>query len=190
MWLVMAVGVWVLAGCQPEERIVNYKPFFSGLEGVQTGQPEVRDGEVVSTGGRLDPSQMSREIVIENEDGSVTLVSKSGSHLMRHIERTLYENERELFAEQVLCSATRQEFEERGLDPTEAFDRLKAHERDIAELFARMPLGEHTPQVMMSKVGHNTFRVRVTGLGSNELYWRGFDMVLEGGNWKLRWMVE
>jgi len=186
--VVIAVGAGVLAGCQPEERIVNYKPFFSGLEGVQTQQPEVREGKVVSAGA-VDRSELSQEIVIENEDGSVTLVSKSGSHLMRHIERTLYENEKELFVEQVLSEVTRREFEARGLDPTEAFDRLKEHERDIAELFARMPLGEHTPQVIMKSVGRNTFRVRLTGMGTEKLYWRGYDMVLEGGNWRLRWMV-
>jgi hypothetical protein len=184
----MVIGVGALAGCQPEERIVNYRPFFSGLEGVRTGQPEVRDGKVVSAGTR-DASEMSMEIVVENEDGSVTLLSKSGSHLMRHIQRTLHEDERELFVEQVLSEVTRREFEERGLDPTEAFDQLKEHEREIAELFARMPLGEHTPQVIMKKVGRNTFRVRVTGMGTDALYWRGYDMVLEGGNWRLRWMV-
>jgi len=71
----------------------------------------------------------------------------------------------------------------------DAFDELKQREREIAELFARMPLGEYTPQVIREKVGHNMFRVKVTGVGVRDLYWRGFDMVLEEGNWRLRWFV-
>ena len=108
---------------------------------------------------------------------------------MRHIQRTLYNNERDLFTEQVLSRMTRQEYLQRGLDPGEAFDTLKQREREIAELFSRMPLGEYTPQVIRTKVGHNMFRVRVTGVGVNDLYWRGYDMVLEGSDWKLRWFV-
>jgi hypothetical protein len=181
-------------GCQSEERIINYKPFMAGIDSagsdvtVRSGQAHVKDGQVVGT-GRIDDDQRATQIVIENEDGSVTLISRSGSHLMRHIQRTLYENERDLFTEQVLSEITKQEFRERGRDPAEAFDALKETEREIGELFSRMPLGEHTPQVIMDKVGRSMFRVKVTGVGVNDLHWRGFDMVLEEGNWKLRWFV-
>jgi hypothetical protein len=181
-------------GCQSEERIINYKPFMAGLDSggsdvtVRSGQAYVKDGEVVGA-GRSGDDQRSTQIVIEHDDGSVTLIARSGSHLMRHIQRTLYEGERDVFTEQVLSEVTKAEFRERGRDPAEAFDALKETEREIAELFSRMPLGEHTPQVIMDKVGRNMFRVRVTGVGVNDLYWRGFDMVLEEGNWKLRWFV-
>jgi len=185
-----------LPACTPEEKVVNYKPFFAGLDAagqgasLRHGQAYVKDGEVVGT-SRADISKLLQQpIVIENDDGSVTLVSKSGSHLMRHIQRTLYEDDRDLFTEQVLSRITREEYVVRGKDPGEAFDALKEREREIMELFARMPLGENTPQVVRDQVGHNMFRVRVTGVGVSDLYWRGVDMVLEGGNWRLRWFVK
>lgn len=192
MALVLVAGV---AGCAPEETVVSYKPFLAGLDGssqgvsVRHGQAHVEDGEVVGGSAGAAREAMRQPIVVENDDGSVTLISKSGMHLMRHIQRTLFNEERDLFTEQVLSNMTRQEYVQRGLDPGEAFDQLKERERDIAELFARMPLAENTPQVFRTKVGHNVFRLRVTGVGVNDLYWRGFDMILEGGDWRLRWFV-
>jgi hypothetical protein len=32
-------------------------------------------------------------------------------------------------------------------------------------------------------------RVELDGLAAKGLFWTGFDMVQERGNWKLRWMV-
>lgn len=175
-----------LGGCQREERIVRYKPFLSGIPEAQTQTPAVG---VESRQG--DTTELAPEsLVIENPDGTRTLVMRTGRHLMWHIQQTLANDERDLFGAQVLCKATRDEFAERGMSPSAAFDMLKPHEQAIAKLFARMPMGEHSPSVRQEMVGRNVMRVKVSGRAAEGLSpFRGFDMVLEQGNWRLRWFV-
>jgi hypothetical protein len=109
---------------------------------------------------------------------------------MYHIQDLLAKGDADLFADQVLSQTTRAEYRERGLDPRDAFATLKPREKEIAKLFARMPMAEHSPNVLMEPLGGNVFRVRVTGTATNGLgAWTGFDMALESGNWKLRWFV-
>jgi hypothetical protein len=181
--LVLSLGLLLalLPGCI-EERDVNYKPFFAGLDGAKFNTPPSA-GATASQGEAADP-----RLVIENPDGSVTLVSRRGLHLMRHIQRTLAEEKPDLFLEQVLSRQTRSQYGARGLDPVQAFDTLKKHEREIARLFSRMPLGEQTPSVIMEKIGRNMFRVRLTGRATEGLQWTFFDMVLEEGQWRLLWL--
>lgn len=188
---VLVVIPLLLGACRPEEKIVNYKPFLAGLEGVQTQTPAViehKDAPAVVDGGS--GSVTAEDLVQENPDGTVTLHSRSGLQLMSHIQRTLADNDAELFAEQVLSQVTREEYLDRGLDPREAFKAVKPHEGEVAKLFARMPLGEHSPNVIREIIGRNMFRVRLTGKSTDGLNrWTGYDMVLEGGNWRLRWFV-
>jgi hypothetical protein len=106
---------------------------------------------------------------------------------MRHIQRTLALDEREVFVEQVLSEPTRQEYHDRGLDPAQAFDTLRRHKRYIDELFRRMPMGERTPGVILSGLGDNIFRVKLTGAAARGLQWTYFDMRLEQGNYRLMW---
>lgn len=190
---VVAAGVaaaLLAAACAPEEKLVRYKPFFAGLEGVQTGTPPVAERVAPAIGGEEVAQDGDAGLVRENPDGTKTLISRSGLHLMTHIQRTLADHEEKLFAEQVLSEITRQEFKARGRDPVEAFAMLKPYERDIAKLFARLPLGEHSPNARIDVVDRNMFRVRVTGRAAEGLRWSGFDMVLENGNWRLRWFVK
>src|SRR5690606_257460 len=117
-------------------------------------------------------------IVIENPDGSVTLISRRAAHLMSHIQRTLARDEEELFVEQVLSERTRAEYRERGLDPAEAFATLKKRSADVSMLFSRMPFGEASPSVIMSKVDDKTLRLTLTGAGTRDLHWTTMDIVL------------
>lgn len=186
---VIAILVAGMGGAACQERVVNYKPFLSGLEGVQTESPAVFDGP--SAAG-VDRAAEGDEftLVRKNEDGTVTLLAKSGRHLMAHILRTLAEDEKAQFTEQVLSEITLAEYHERGRDPVEAFELLKKHQKEVAKLFNRMPMGEHSPNVNMEAIGKNMFRVRVTGQSKKGLErWTGFDMVFERGNWRLRWFV-
>ena len=110
-----AVFLWsplaavLLAGCRPEEKMVHYKPFMAGLEGVQTQTPAV-----VPKGQEprvLDEESIGPEsLVQENPDGTKMLHSRSGLHLMSHIQRTLAEGDDKLFGDQVLSELTKQEF--------------------------------------------------------------------------------
>jgi hypothetical protein len=163
-----------LGGCYTRD--VSYKPFFSGIEDAKMNAPPVLSGP------RLDPSVAPDDrIVIDHKDGSVTLVSRNAQHLMKHIERTLTKDERDLFTAQVLSEQTRAEYRQRGLDAGGAFDTLKEREHDVRELFRRMPMGEHSPNVIMKKLGDGLYRVRLTGKAADGLEWTSFDMTLEGG---------
>jgi hypothetical protein len=191
-WMLMlivagAAGTCATAGCSQEEKLVRYKPFFSGLEGVQTQTPAV-GGQKSAV--EYEEGGAGHGLIIEHDDGSRTLIIRSGLHLMAHIQKLLAEDEPDLFVEQVLSEITRQEYIARGLDPKEAFATLKQRERDIDTLFSRMPLGEHSPNVLRTQLGKNFFRVQVTGQALRGLgRYKGFDMILEKGHWRLRWFV-
>ncbi|MFN0131947.1 MAG: hypothetical protein ACKVW3_05380 [Phycisphaerales bacterium] len=187
MSLAATLLVGTLAACQPEERLVRYKPFLTGVDGAVTQTPavgvETRPGDSIE----LSPENL----IVENPDGSKTLVMRSGRQLMWHIQRCLAEGERDLFGAQVLCKLTRDEFAERGIDAAKAYDMLKLHEQAISKLFARMPMAEHTPSVRQEMVGRNIVRVRLAGRAAEGLTtFRGFDMMLEQGHWRLRWFVK
>jgi hypothetical protein len=191
-WCVSAVAATsVMVGCQPDEKIVHYKPFMAGLEGVQTQTPAVAEKPRMPLATSDAASAAGKDaLVITKPDGSKTLISRCGLHLMHHIQQTLADGDDKLFAEQVLSQLTRDEYAGRGVDPREAFRTLKPREKEIAKLFSRMPLGENSPNINMSTVGHNIFRIQLVGQAAKGLDgYTGFDMVLEKGNWKLRWFV-
>jgi hypothetical protein len=171
------------AGCV-EERIVQNRPMLSGLPGAVTGRP------VTGPAGAIDPKTVPDDkIVVENKDGTTTLLAKTGRQLMIHIVTTLDNDQRELFVEQVLSEKTRQEFYERGLDPALAFDELQRRRGDIDVVFSRMPAAESSPGVLVKQVEKKTTRVQLTGMAAEKLSWIGFDMTMEKGNWKLRWFI-
>ena len=183
-----ACGLWVvgcaplLAGCT-YRKVVSYNAPLAGLPGAMSGTPETRDHL-----RRIDPTATpDGQIRVEHPDGSVELFSHSPRQLMRHIYQTLENGERALFVEQVMCERTRREFRERGYDPGEGFDELLRRRDDVLKLFNAMPQGEYTPGVLWEKQGEKTYRLKVTGLGARDLEWSFMDMVLEQGNWKLRW---
>lgn len=109
---------------------------------------------------------------------------------MRHIFETLRNNERELFIDQVLSNATKQEFIDHGKDPNEAFDMLLEDFEMINQLFARMPMAENAPNARFETIGTNMHRMRlIKGVGK-DLKWQGFDMITEDGYEKLLWFYE
>ena len=170
-----------MTSCQRtiSEKAVN--PAFGGLHGTRTNvQRKERESFAIG-------AEAPDDIVIENADGSVRLISRRAAHLMSHIQRTLARDEAELFTEQVLSERTKAEYRERGLDPAEAFAALKERSADVSLLFSRMPFGEASPSVIMSKVDEDTLRLKLTGAGTRGLEWTTMDMVLEGGNYRLRW---
>ena len=171
------------AGCV-EERIVQNRPMLSGLPGAVTGRPVTGPAGAVET--KTVPDD---KIVVENKDGTTTLLAKTGRQLMIHIVTTLDKDQRELFVQQVLSEKTRQEFYERGLDPSLAFDELQRRRGDIDVVFSRMPAAESSPGVLVKQVEKKTTRVQLTGMAAEKLLWIGFDMTMEKGNWKLRWFI-
>lgn len=177
------MGLLLLAGACAEETVVRSKPFFAGLQGAQGARAV---GEQRPRDPRLDAP---RETRVENPDGTITLRSANARHLMGHILTTLERGERELFVDQVLSQATRREYAARGRDPGEAFDTVLKNLDGVKLLFSRMPMGEFSPNVTLSKRGDRLYRVRLTRGAARGLKWEGFDMIMEGGEWRLLWFV-
>lgn len=172
-----------LLGCERYEKVVYYNPPMGRLPGAQTGmQPVTRAS---NSGGAAQTGD--GEIVIENEDGTVTLVSQNALQMLSHIRRLLAENDEALFTEQILSARTRNEFTERGYDPAEAFKELKRREKDVMKLLARMPMGEFTPGLYLEQIGQGTFRLALYGRAGEGLEWTFVDIVVERGVWRLRW---
>lgn len=175
-----------LPACQPEKKEALVNPFFANLPGAEYGMAVKRD-----LGDYEDPGKLSEDdLVVETEPGEVKLLARSVRHLMIHIHNTLEEDQRDLFVDQVLSEATKLEFRDRGLEPGVAFDFLQSQRAEIDALFNSMPGGESTPGLFLRPVGDRTYRIALDGMQGRDLGWVGMDVVLEGGNYKLRWFVD
>jgi hypothetical protein len=184
-----ALGVlWLaLLACQREEKVVKYRPFFTGLSGTAMGTEPVNAGLGAGLPANEDDSAPDASGISTAPDGTTIMRARSARQLMVHITKTILDNDAEAFAGQVLSQASRQEYIDRGLDPREAFALATAQRQDIGRLFKRMPMGEHTPFVIMRKLGAKVYRVELTGQSADDLVFRGFDMVMEESYYKLRW---
>lgn len=177
----------ILAGCV-EERVVYNNPFLGRIPGAQSGTP-VSAPKGARTDTRFDPKSDPGTLRVEHPDGSITLVAKTGQQLFRHLMTTLREDDPDLFVDEVLSERTRQEYYDRGIDPSQAFVTIKEREADLNKLYRALPMGEFTPGIFAEDLGDRTRRVALYGKEAQGLAWNGFDMVLEKGNWRLRWFV-
>jgi hypothetical protein len=175
----------LLSGCQSEQRIVRYNPFLANVPGAETQFRPV--GERFEN--YKDPTKVPGDkTIIENPDGSVTLIAKSVRRLMSNLMLCLeYEDDLVLF-EQVISDQAKQEFQGRGKDPHEIIDYLKKNRQDIALLFSRMPFGEQSPNVIIQQPAKRTMLLEVTGLAAKNLKMTELWAVMEKGNWKLLWI--
>ena len=180
--IAMAACAAILAAC--EERVVSYHPMLAGLPGAESGSAVTGP-----PGVRIDPTAVVGKLRQTDENGKVTLQARAPRHLMRHIYDTVFDDEPNLFIDQVLCQVTKDEYYERGIDVTEAFRTLREYREDIHKLFNAMPQGELTPGLFLQQLRGNVKRLCVYGPSARELRWNGFDMVMENGNYKLRWFV-
>jgi hypothetical protein len=183
--IAICMALIVLAPGCTETRVVRYNPFLGGLPGAESGMPVVRGWDY------QDPTAIPEsQIVQQTPDGKPRLIAKTGRHLILHMYNTIEDGQRDLFVEQVLSSVTRAECHQRGVDPGTLYDTLAENRLDLYDLFNLMPMAERTPGVVMTPVGDGAYRVKVTGLGTANLRWTGFDMIMEGGSWRLRWVVD
>src|SRR5262245_56427128 len=76
------LALLLLAACQNDRTVVRYNPFLANVPGAQTDTKPI--GEKYK--GYEDPSKAPGDkTVIENDDGSVTLIAKSIRHMMSHV---------------------------------------------------------------------------------------------------------
>lgn len=177
--VIIACMVGAVGGCVETSRVPVKKPFLSGIQG--GGFRSLQN----AAGAEGEGSAQIVERRVVAADGTITLNAPTASDLMRHMLETLADDEEELFTEQLLSTITKREFHERGYDPVEAFRELSRRQKDVRALFSAMPVGEFTPGVMMKNVDRNTFRLSIKG--DPDLRWSFIDVVLERGQYKLRW---
>ncbi len=178
------LGTSILSACT-YERVISRSSLLGGLDGAQSQIPERQTAQALPDFLRT-PDEGIR---VEDEDGAITLHMKSIRQLMAQITSTLQNGEKELFVDQVLSTVTKEEFYERGLDPALAFDELLLHYKDIGRLFYFMPMGEYTPGLYLENIGRNMFRLKISRIRNESMYWIGIDAVFEKGNYRLRWFV-
>jgi len=109
---------------------------------------------------------------------------------MRHIFETLRDENKDLFIDQVLSEATKQEFQSHGKTPDDAYEMLVDELDSIDRLFARMPMAEHSPNAVFTRIGDGIHRLRLVRGAGRDLRWQGFDMISEDGNERLLWFYE
>ncbi len=181
------IGLLLIVGCTPYERVVSRSSLLSSLEDTNdTGNVPTKKASRTLPEFLRNPEEGIR---VEDEDGTITLYTKSIRQLMTQITLCIQNDERDLFVEQVLSQITKDEFYERNLDPGYAFDELVARQRDIFRMFYFMPMGEYTPGLFTKSIGRNVFRLQLSRARNEELYWIGIDSVFEKGNYRLRWFV-
>jgi hypothetical protein len=177
-----------LAGCTPETKVTHYRPFFTGVGGAEFSTEPVNPNKDF-----VDPTQVGPEakLVTEHDDGSKTYIARSPRHVMAHLETILDENsemgDQELL-DQLISDKTKQHYREQGKDPMEFVADLRNARKDIAKFFARMPMGEQSPTVLIDQPGDNIWVVRLTGAATKGLRFTKLWVRLEGVQWKLMWL--
>jgi hypothetical protein len=170
------------AGC--EKRVVRYNPFLGGLPNSESTTPVIR-GDM----NYIDPTIVPEDkLVVEDPvTKKKTLTTRSGRHLMVHIYNAIKDKDKRTFVDQILSSQTKAECAARGVDPGDTFEEVMRRRDDAVALFNAMPNGEFTPGVYVRKLAAKSQRIELQGLAAQDLSWTGIDMVMESGNWKLRW---
>lgn len=175
------------AGCTLERRVRDTGGIESALRHAGK-QGSAWDGLLDAGRERAAPPLTDEEAASlrqVDEQGVVTLISRSPGDVMYHLARTLREKEYELLLEQVLSDATKTEYRKRAMDPMEAVHFLAAHEKDILALLAAMPLGDQTPGAIFETIGPNRFRVSPPPSIAGDLKLRRFEVIIEDRRFRL-----
>lgn len=199
--MALAVGAVVVAGCT-EERVVGVRGGLQNMPGAKGGvevdQRRVSEGQSVGTSydallAKYEP--YSDELVVDerhplrlvdpDDPEQVTLVLRSPQHVLIHLFETLRNGEDDLLYEQVLSDRLKRNYRESLKDPREAVAYLKKNAREVRKLIASMPAADQTPGLYLKPLGDNAFRIEAPGGGALKMKFQTFDVVLEGGRFRL-----
>ncbi|MBY0262538.1 MAG: hypothetical protein K2Q20_09350 [Phycisphaerales bacterium] len=185
---VLAALALALGGCASEENVVKYRPFFTGIQGAEFATDPINPSK-----GYVDPTAVAdNRIVIEHDDGSRTFIARSPRHVMVHVETLLDEDDPRsdrVLLDQLVSDKTKEFYRSEGKDPLSFVTDLRARRKDVAKTFGRMPMGEHTPTVLIDQPGDNIWVLRITGGAGKDLVFTKVWFRLEGTQWRLMWMV-
>lgn len=190
---------FLAAGCV-EEKVIYNRPILGGLPNAQTGQevtaPKGYTGPAFGAG--LQPQETGpdgkpktgADVLIIEKDRKRLMLARTGRELMIHIYRSLEKEDKQFFVDEVLSERTRSECYQRGVQPDLLYEGLLEVGDEVVELFNAMPQGEATPGVLMNPVGGGIFRLEVDPRRVKDSRFQGFDMVMERGQWRLKWLIE
>ena len=180
----------LVAGCETTIAVrPKQRPFFAAAGGADDVRSDASGrGASAQPGAAPTPETLS-SITQTQPDGSVRLLARTPRHLIVHVYNTLMNDQRQLFATQLLSRITREEFVGRGLDPGEAYDMLRAMEDDVVDLFNAIPFGDATAGARVESVGMRVLRIHAPPERVQRSRLVAIDVVVEEGNWKLRWVV-
>lgn len=178
------IAMVLLASCEQEKRVIYSRSLLGGVSGNRMGASDFDNRN-----GQLAANAANQKTIIDNPDGTKTLLARNPKHLMNHIFYTLRDDNADLFVSQVLSKRTRDEYAARGLDPTLAFEELRKRQKDMLDLFKAMPMANQTPGVFIENIGDGIMRMNAEQRIAMDLNWKGIDMVMERGNYKLVWFV-
>jgi hypothetical protein len=196
----MLSALGFLTGCAQEEKVIYNRPMLGALPNAQTGQvitaPRGFTGPAFGAG--LQPQEIGpdgkpktgADTLIIEKDRKRQMLARTGRELMIHIYRALEKEDRQFFVDEVLSDRTRTECYQRGVQPGVLYDGLLEVGDEVVELFNAMPQGEATPGVLMNPIGGGLFRLEVDPRRVRDSRFQGFDMVMERGQWRLKWFVE
>ncbi len=151
--VVLFCALFVSAGCEMEERVVSARGGLINMPGAQSGIKNEIEANRRGTAQRSASSEELQPLVDEegrpidplrtqNEDGTVTLISKAPRHVVHHVRRTLIDGELDLLYEQVLSERTKSDYIRARRDPREAIDFMVENKKDILKFLARIRMGE------------------------------------------------
>ncbi len=189
-FLLSSLLVCFLGACASEEKVVSYKPFFTGIGSAEFGTEPVRSER---TGPATDPTAVVPEekLVVIEDDGTRTYTSRAPRHVMGHMQTILEENTPEgdaAFLDQLVSEKTIEHYRSQGKDPADFIKELRARQKDIARSFARMPMAEHSPTVIIDQPGDRTWCIRLTGAAAKDVRYTQLWVRLEDKQWKLMWL--
>jgi hypothetical protein len=183
------IAAFVQGGCSPQERVTSYKPFFTGVGGAEFGG----QAPVDPLSGRRDPTVTPPEFktIIEHDNGTKTYLTPSPAILLAHVEALLDEGTPEAdkaLLEQLIDEKTKDHYRTHGADPAEYITYLHQNRKQIAKTFARMPMAEHTPTVIVEQPGDRQWVLHLTGQASEGVKFREVWVRQDMGMWRLEWL--
>ncbi len=195
LWLVL-VMVWLslglVSGCAMEE-ISRSKPWWEEVQfddeggGMSGGGGSGRSGAGVGElggGGDVGSSKGRLPTVIENADGSRTLISTIPAHLVNHLHTELLKEDYDLILEQLVAESAKAMYEATDRDSWEIVVWMQSNRRDVIKLLMRMTAGLNSPDMTWTQRG-KVFRLQLTGRTAQGMRFTTMDIEREDGLFRL-----
>ena len=184
-----ALSLLLLAGCAERQTVTSYKPFFTGIATAEFGG----QGPVDPLRGHVDPTAVApaMKTIIEQPNGKKIYLAPAPSILLAHVEALLDEGTAEadgILLEQLIDEKTKEHYRSHGAEPADYIAYLHENRKQIAKTVARMPMGEHTPTVIVDQPGDRQWVLRLTGQASEGVKFREVWVRQDMGIWRLEWL--